>query len=126
MAERTMDHCCICDPEQKKPVKAIFTHEYGNPGRPICQSCNMRMRRESSTNEEAKRLKLLTTLFGNLEAMLVFDLEEQENKFFTSSQDHVRLLMRSWLGDATAEDTLNHKPQAKPAKTKTTELAAAD
>jgi hypothetical protein len=102
MSERTKGFCVICKP---KSPRAIYTHLNGDKNAPLCQACNMRLRRESASSEQAKRLKLMATLIGGLETALTFSLEEHELQAFVAIQDRLKLLVRQWLGDESASTT---------------------
>jgi hypothetical protein len=60
------------------------------------------LRHESTSNEQAQRLELMTTLIDGLETALTFNLEEHERQFFVSTQDKFKRLLRYWAGDETA------------------------
>jgi hypothetical protein len=62
----------------------------------------MRLRRQSPSNEQAKRLKLMTALIGGLETALTFDLEEHERQYLLETQDTFKHLLCYWAGVESA------------------------
>lgn len=97
--ERTKGFCIVCKP---KEPKAIYKYLNGDKNAPLCGACNMRLWRESTSNEQAKRLTQMTALIGGVEAALKFNLEEHEREFLISTQDGFKRLLRYWAGDESA------------------------
>lgn len=97
--ERSKGLCVICKP---KEPKAIYRYLNGDKNAPLCGACNMRLWRESSSNEQSKRFKLMATLIGGVETALTYNLEEHEREFLVSTQDSFKRLLRYWAGDEGA------------------------
>lgn len=98
--------------KRKRPVqicvkcgkhKEIYTHLDGEKDKPLCNTCNMMLRRESPGAIQVKLLKLCATAIGAVEAMLGLPVEEKQKKSLQDMQDGLKLMVRVWLGDTQAE-----------------------
>jgi hypothetical protein len=85
-------------------VKEIYTHADGDEDKPLCNACNMKLRRESPGAIQIKLLKLCATAIGSVEAMLGLPIEEKQKKTLQRMQDDLKLMVRAWLGDPQADE----------------------
>jgi hypothetical protein len=103
--------------------KEIYTHLNGEEDKPLCNTCNMQLRRESPGAVQVKLLKLCATAIGSVEAMLALPVEEKQKRSLQDMQDELKLMIRVWLGDphadeeadATANTATNTTQTADPA-----------
>jgi hypothetical protein len=84
--------------------KEIYTHLNGEEDKPLCNTCNMQMRRNSPGAIQVKLLKLCATAIGSVEAMLGLPVEEKQKKALQDMQDELKLMVRDWLGDPQADE----------------------
>ena len=84
--------------------KEIYTHLNGEEDKPLCNACNMQMRRNSAGAIQVKLLKLCATAIGSVEAMLGLPVEEKQKKTLLDMQDELKLMVRVWLGDTQADE----------------------
>lgn len=91
--------CSVCGKR-----KEIYTHLNGEEDKPLCNACNMKLRRESAGAVQVKLLKLCATAIGSVEAMLGLPVEEKEKKALEDMQDELKSMVCAWLGDPHAED----------------------
>src|SRR5579863_7947938 len=84
--------------------KEIFTHYNGEDDKPLCNACNMQLRRNSPGAIQVKLLKLCATTIGSVEAMLGLPIEEKQKKSLQEMQDELKLMVRDWLGDPQADE----------------------
>lgn len=96
--QRPQQICFKCN----KP-KEIYTHLNGDKDKPLCNACNMKLRRESPGAIQVKLLKLCATAIGSVEAMLGLPVEDRQKKSLQDMQDQLKLMVRSWLGDPQAD-----------------------
>ena len=108
-------HMCFKCGKQKE----IYTHLNGEQDKPLCNACNMKLRRESPGAIQVKLLKLCATAIGSVEAMLSLPVEEKQKKSLQDMQDELKLMVRVWLGDPQADD----EADAATGKAQTAELA---
>lgn len=85
-------------------LKEIYTHLNGEEDKPLCNTCNMQLRRESPGAIQVKLLKLCATTIGSVEAMLGLPVEEKQKKSLQDMQEQLKLMVRSWLGDTQADE----------------------
>ena len=85
-------------------LKDIYTHFNGDKDKPLCNACNMKLRRESPSAAQVKLLKLSGTAIGAMEAMLGLPVEEKQKKTLEDMQDELKLMVRVWLGDTQADE----------------------
>jgi len=110
--KRPLQTCFKCGKQ-----KEIYTHLNGEEGKPLCNGCNMKLRRESPGAVQVKLLKLCATAIGSVEAMLGLPVEETQKKTLQDMQDELKLMVRAWLGDPRADEE-------RPAATETSDAAA--
>jgi hypothetical protein len=84
--------------------KEIYTHLNGEQDKPLCNTCNMQLRRNSPGAIQVKLLKLCATTIGSVEAMLGLPVEEKQKKTLQDMQDELKLMIRVWLGDTQADE----------------------
>ena len=84
--------------------KEIYTHLNGEEDKPLCNTCNMKLRRNSPGAVQVKLLKLSATAIGSVEAMLGMPVEEKQKKTLQDMEDKLKLMVRSWLGDPQADE----------------------
>ena len=84
--------------------KEIYTHLNGEEDKPLCNACNMKMRRNSPGAIQVKLLKLCATAIGSVEAMLGLPVEEKQKKTLQDMQDELKVMVRVWLGDTQADE----------------------
>jgi hypothetical protein len=84
--------------------KEIYTHYNGEDDKPLCNACNMKLRRESPGAIQVKLLKLCATAIGSVENMLALPVEEKQKKTLQDMQDELKLMIRVWLGDTRADE----------------------
>ncbi len=84
--------------------KEIYTHLNGEEDKPLCNACNMQLRRNSPGAIQVKLLKLCATTIGSVEAMLGLPVEEKQKKTLQDMQDELKLMIRVWLGDTQADE----------------------
>jgi len=87
--------------------KEIYTHLNGDEDKPLCNTCNMQMRRNSPGAIQVKLLKLCATAIGAVEAMIGLPVEERQKKSLQEMQDELKLMVRDWLGDPQADEEAN-------------------
>jgi hypothetical protein len=87
--------------------KEIFTHLGGEQDKPLCNACNMKLRRDSPGAAQVKLLKLCATAIGSVEAMLALPVEERQKRSLQDMQDELKLMIRVWLGDTQADKEAN-------------------
>jgi len=87
--------------------KEIYTHLNGEEDKPLCNTCNMQLRRESPGAVQVKLLKLCATAIGSVEAVLALPVEEKQKRSLQDMQDELKLMVRVWLGDTQADDEAN-------------------
>ena len=97
--------------------KEIYTHLNGEEDKPLCNACNMKLRRESPGAVQVKLLKLCATAIGSVEAMLGLLVEEKQKNNLQDMQDELKLMVRAWLGDP-------HADEERPAATQTSDASA--
>lgn len=85
-------------------LKDIYTHFNGEEDKPLCNACNMKLRRESPSVVQIKLVKLAGTAMGLMEAMLGLPVEEKQKKILQDAQDQLKLMVRVWLGDTQADE----------------------
>ena len=95
--KRPIEVCFRCGKQ-----KEIHTHLDGEEDKPLCNACNMRLRRESPGAVQVKLLKLCATAIGSVEAMLALPVEEQQKTSLQDMQDDLKLMVRVWLPDPLA------------------------
>lgn len=84
--------------------KEIYTHLNGEEDKPLCNACNMKLRRDSPGAIQVKLLKLCATTIGSVEAMLGLPVEEQQKRTLLDMQDTLKPMVRVWLGDTQADE----------------------
>jgi hypothetical protein len=84
--------------------KEIYTHYNGEDDKPLCNACNMKLRRESPGAIQVKLLKLCATAIGSVDAMLALPVEEKQKRSLQDMQDELKLMIRVWLGDSQADE----------------------
>lgn len=84
--------------------REIYSHLNGEEDKPLCNSCNMKLRRESPGAIQVKLLKLCATTIGSVEAMLGLPVEEKQKKNLQDMQDELKLMVCVWLGDTQADE----------------------
>jgi len=87
--------------------KEIYSHLNGEEDKPLCNACNMQLRRNSPGAIQVKLLKLCATAIGSVEAMLGLPVEEKQKKTLQDMQDELKLMVRVWLGDTQADEESN-------------------
>ena len=97
--QRPQENCFKCG-----KLKDIYTHFSGDKDKPLCNACNMKLRRESPSAAQVKLLKLSGTAIGAMEAMLGLPVEEKQKKTLQDMQDELKLMVRVWLGDTQADE----------------------
>jgi len=97
--KRPVEVCFKCG-EQKE----IYTHLDSEEDKPLCNACNMKLRRESPGAIQVKLLKLCATAIGSVEAMLALPVEEKQKRSLQDMQDELKLMVRVWLGDSHADE----------------------
>jgi hypothetical protein len=95
--------------------KEIYTHLNGEEDKPLCNTCNMQLRRNSPGAIQVKLLKLCATTIGSVEAMLGLPVEEKQKKALQDMQDELKLMVRSWLGDPQASEEADAATAAEQA-----------
>lgn len=90
--------------------KEIYTHLNGEEDKPLCNACNMQLRRNSPGATQVKLLKLCATAIGSVEAMLGLPVEEKQKKSLQEMQDKLKLMVRNWLGDPQADAEADDAP----------------
>jgi len=90
--------------------KEIYTHLNGEEDKPLCNACNMQMRRNSPGAIQVKLLKLCATAIGSVEAMLGLPVEEKQKKTLQDMQDELKVMIRVWLGDTQADEEADTTP----------------
>ena len=90
--------------------KEIYTHLKGEEDKPLCNTCNMQMRRNSPGAIQVKLLKLCATAIGSVEAMLGLPVEEKQKKSLLDMQEQLKLMVRVWLGDPQADEEADDAP----------------
>jgi hypothetical protein len=95
--------------------KEIFTHLDGEEDKPLCNACNMKLRREAPGAIQVKLLKLCATTIGSVEAMLALPVEEKQKRSLQDMQDELKLMIRVWLGDEQADEEANDTTSIQPA-----------
>lgn len=104
--------------------KEIFTHHNGEDDKPLCNACNMQLRRNSPGAIQVKLLKLCATTIGAVEAMLGLPVEEKQKKTLQDMQDELKLMIRVWLGDTQADDEADATANTATNTTQTADPAA--
>lgn len=84
--------------------KEIYTHLNGEQDKPLCNACNMQLRRNSPGAIQVKLLKLCATTIGSVEAMLGLPIEEKQKKTLQDMQDELKLMVLVWLGGSQADE----------------------
>lgn len=97
--KRPEEICFKCRKE-----KEIYTHLNGEEDKPLCNTCNMKLRRESPGAIQVKLFKLCATAIGTVETMLGLPVEENQKKNLQDMQDVLKLMARAWLGDTQADE----------------------
>lgn len=97
--------------------KEIYTHLNGEEEKPLCNACNMQLRRNSPGAIQVKLLKMCATAIGSVEAMLGLPVEEQQKKTLQDMQDQLKLMVRVWLGDSHADEDADATAAAAGATT---------
>jgi hypothetical protein len=95
--------------------KEIYTHLNGEEDKPLCNTCNMQLRRNSPGAIQVKLLKLCATTIGSVEAMLGLPVEEKQKKTLQDMQDELKLMVRVWLGDTQADEEADAAPSTAQA-----------
>ncbi len=108
--KRPVEICFKCGKE-----KEIYTHLNGEEDKPLCNACNMKLRRESPGAVQVKLLKLCATAIGSVEAMLGLPVEEKQKRALQDMQDELKLMVRSWLGDPQADEEADDAPATEQA-----------
>jgi hypothetical protein len=103
--KRSVEVCFKCGKQ-----KEIYTHLDGEEDKPLCNACNMQMRRNSPGAIQVKLLKLCATTIGSVEAMLGLPVEEKQKRALQEMQDELKLMVRSWLGDPQADEEADDAP----------------
>ena len=84
--------------------KEIYTHLNGEQDKPLCNTCNMQLRRNSPGAIQVKLLKLCATAIGAVETMLGLPVEEKQKKNLQDMQDELKLMVQVWLGGPQADE----------------------
>lgn len=104
--------------------KEIYTHLNGEEDKPLCNTCNMQMRRNSPGAIQVKLLKLCATAIGSVETMLGLPVEEKQKKTLQDMQDNLKLMIRAWLGDTQADEEADDTTPAEEATDTPTDHAS--
>lgn len=108
--KRPVEVCFKCGKQ-----KEIYTHLNGEEDKPLCNACNMKVRRESPGAIQVKLVKLCATAMGSVEAMLALPVEEKRKKALQNMQEELKLMVRVWLGDEQADEEANATTSTEPA-----------
>lgn len=107
---RPVEVCFKCGKQ-----KEIYTHYNGEDDKPLCNACNMKLRRESPGAIQVKLLKLCATAIGSVEGMLALPVEEKQKRTLQDMQDELKLMIRVWLGDTQADEEANAATSSREA-----------
>jgi hypothetical protein len=88
-------------------LKEIYTHLNGEEDKPLCNACNMKLRRDSPGAIQVKLGKLGMAAIGSVEAVLGLPIEEKQKKTLQDMQDELKVMVRVWLGDTQADEEAN-------------------
>jgi hypothetical protein len=91
--ERPMKVCSICGKE-----KPIVKHLNGDPSKPLCAACNMKLRRGLASTDQVKAMKLAVAVIGAMEQLLGLDLDSAHEQEIQAIQERVKGLASEWLG----------------------------
>ena len=106
--ERSVKVCCMCGKE-----KPIVKHLNGDPNKPVCAACNMKLRRGLASSDQVRAIRLAATVIGALEQLLGLDLEGAQEQEIQAIQERVKSLASEWLG-VKGTDTEGDTSVAKP------------
>jgi len=104
-------------------LKEIYTHLNGEEDKPLCNACNMKLRRESPGAIQVKLGKLGMAAIGSVEAMLGLPVEEKQKKTLQDMQDELKVMVRVWLGDPHADEEADATPDTATNTTQTADPA---
>ncbi len=99
-------------PPQTRPVevcvgctktKPIFTHLRGDPRLPLCNACNMKLRRESPEAQQIKLIKLCGTAMGTVQSILTLPLEGGDQEAIERMRDSLRAMLHRWSAEQQPE-----------------------
>jgi hypothetical protein len=107
--KRPVEVCFKCGKQ-----KEIYTHLNGKEDKPLCNACNMKLRRESPGPTQVKLVKLCATAMGSVESMLALPVEEKQKKALQNMQEELKLMVRVWLGDEQADEEANDTTSTQP------------
>jgi hypothetical protein len=105
--ERSVKVCCMCGKE-----KPIVKHLNGDPNKPVCAACNMKLRRGLASSDQVRAIRLGATVIGALEQLLGLDLDNAEEEEIQAIQARFKSMASGWLG-VTAADTAGDPSTAK-------------